>query len=332
MNRLLCRDTPKVLPNCDSPANLATSFLKFFDNKISKLCSSIPSHFMDEPNSSFPETNTLSLSKFEPCTETEIRKLILSSSNATCPLDVIPTKLIKSCLDALAPPITRLINLSLSEGIFPDTFKHAVVSPLLKKPSLPKNDLSNYRPISNLNFISKILEKVIYARLSKHIESFPSLSRFQSAYRKHHSTETALLRVQNDLNLAIERKHISALILLDLSAAFDTTDHNILLNRLNTSFGISNSALSLLTSYLSDRSQSINIGNEFSSKSPLSRGVPQGSVLGPLLFTLYTTPISHLLNTLSLPHHLYADDTQLYLSFSSSDAEQSLCSTFFCSG
>ena len=153
---------------------------------------------------------------------------------------------------------------------------------------------------------------------------FPSLSRFQSAYRKFHSTETALLRVQNDLNLAIDRKQLSALVLLDLPAAFDTIDHDILLNRLSTSFGISNSALSLLTSYLSCRSQAIHIGNESSSILPLSRGVPQGSVLGPLLFALYTTPISRVIEGLPLKSHLYADDTQLYLSFSSSHADQSL--------
>ena len=126
------------------------------------------------------------------------------------------------------------------------------------------------------------------------------------------------------MNLAINLKQVSSLILLDLSAAFDTIDHKILLNRLSTSFGISNSALSLLTSYLSSRTQAVLIGNASSSTLPLSRGVPQGSVLGPLLFTLYTSPISHLIENLSLHFHLYADDTQLYLSFASSNVDQSL--------
>src|SRR5688572_27226751 len=102
--------------------------------------------------------------------------------------------------------------ISLSEGNFPDTFKRAVVLPLLKKHSLPKDDLSSYRPISNLNFISKVLKKVVYSRLCTHLESFPSLSQFQSAYRKFHSTETALLRIHNDLLLAINRQHVSALV------------------------------------------------------------------------------------------------------------------------
>ena len=108
--------------------------------------------------------------------------------------------MLKSCVDVLTAPITNLVDLSVSdsEGIFPDVFKLAVVSPLLKKHTLPKEELSSYRPISNLNFVSKILEKVIFARLSAHLESFESLSPYQSAYRKFHSTETALTRIHSD--------------------------------------------------------------------------------------------------------------------------------------
>jgi hypothetical protein len=113
----------------------------------------------------------------------------------------------------------------------------------------------------------------------------------------------------------MNRQRVSALVLLDLSAAFDTIDHNILLSRLNSCFGISNSAHSLLSSYLSHRSQSVAIDRSFSPSLPLQRGVPQGSVLGPLLFTLYTTPLSYLLTESSLQFHFYADDTQIYLSF-----------------
>ena len=124
---------------------------------------------------------------------TKFVNIILSSTDSSCSLDLIPTKLLKSCIEPLTPPLTHLINLSLSEGTFPTQFKHAVVTPLLKKQSLPKNDLSSYRPISNLNFVSKVLERVLYSRLCNHLESFPSLSPFQSAYRKFYSTETALI-------------------------------------------------------------------------------------------------------------------------------------------
>ena len=254
----------------------------------------------------------------------EVRHAILSSSNSTCPLDVIPTKLLKSCIEALLLPVMTLINLSLSEGIFPTTFKTALVKPLLKKYSLPSDDLSSYRPISNLNFISKILEKIIHVRITSHLQSFPSFCPFQSAYRKFHSTETALLRIQNDLLLAVDQRKLSALVLLDLSAAFDTIDHSILLTRLSTTFGISGSALSLLTSYLTDRSQSVTIDSHSTPPSPMNTGVPQGSVLGPLLFTLYTTPLSYIFSATPISYHLYADDTQLYISFNISDAANSL--------
>ena len=325
LDSLLGRSTPKSLPSSDSPSALATSFLNFFNDKITKLCCSIPSSGNSSDTvvaSNMPKPPLLS--NFDLASPVEIRNLILASTDSSCSLDIIPTKLLKTCIDALVIPITHLINLSLSQGIFPSPFKHAVVSPLLKKQSLPKDDLSSYRPISNLNFISKILEKVIYVRLCKHLESFPSLSHFQSAYRRFHSTETALLRIHNDLNSAMNRQQVSALVLLDLSAAFDTIDHNILTNRLSTCFGISESAFSLLSSYLSCRTQSVIIGQDCSSELPLLRGVPQGSVLGPLLFSLYTTPLSYVLDEASIQFHFYADDTQLYISFSSSDSDQSL--------
>src|SRR5438132_6417982 len=153
---------------------------------------------------------------------------------------------------------------------------------------------------------------------------FPSLSQFQSAYRKFHSTETALLRIQNDLLLAMNRQHVSALVLLDLSAAFDTIVHTILLNRLKSTFSISDSAFSMVSSYLCNHSQSVAFHHECSPTLPLLRSVPQGSVLGPLLFSLYTTPLSNILADSSVQFHFYADDTQLYISFSSSESSQSL--------
>ncbi len=322
LDSLLGRTIPKSLPNSNSPSTLASNFLNFFDDKITRLCSSIPPCPETISYPSMP--NPPLLLNFKPASLEEIRHLILCSTDSSCSLDAIPTKLLKSCIDALLLPITHLVNLSLSEGIFPSTFKNAVVSPLLKKQSLPKDDLSSYRPISNLNFISKILEKIIYTRLCSHLESFPSLSCFQSAYRKLHSTETALLSIHNDLCLALNSQKVSALVLLDLSAAFDTIDHNILTSRLKTCFGISDSAFSLISSYLSGRTQSVIIDNERSPELPLLRGVPQGSVLGPLLFSLYTTPLSYVLDNASIKFHFYADDTQLYISFSSSDSDLKL--------
>ena len=229
----------------------------------------------------------------------------------------------KLCFDELGPTIINIINFSLSEGIFPSSFKQAIVHPLLKKP-LPDDDLNNFRPISNLNFISKILEKVVASRIQSHLLSNSLSSSFQSAYRMFHSTETTLLGIYNDLILAMDRGEVTSLILLDLSAAFDTVDHSILLHRLQHWFGLHGTSLDWFSSYLTSRSQAVFIQNSTSSFSNLSCGVPQGSVLGPFLFTLYTTALGSVISKNSIKYHLYADDTQLYISFTPSNSTSSL--------
>ena len=182
---------------------------------------------------------------------------------------------------------------------------------MLKKPSLDKNLLKNYRPISNLPFLSKILEKVVLHKLLSHLQENNLSNPFQSAYRSGCSTETVLLRIVNDILSALDNDNISVLLLLDLSAAFDTLDHQILLSRLNSVFGIQSTALQWFHSYLSDRYQSTSVNNSSSSPSQLMFGVPQGSVLGPILFVLYTAPLSDIIANHSVNHQLFADDTQL---------------------
>ena len=175
--------------------------------------------------------------------------------------------------------------------------------------------MKNYRPVSNFSFLSKILEKVVASRLNSHINSSHTSNDYQSASRKFHSTETALLKIHSDILSSMDDGRVTALTLLDLSAAFDTIDHTILLSRLGNWFGVSGKALDWFKSYLTGRSQRIKLGNCLSSRSDLSFGVPQGSVLGPLLFILYTTPLSRMISGHTTPHHLYADDSQLYVSF-----------------
>ncbi len=158
-----------------------------------------------------------------------------------------------------------------------------------------RKDLVNYRPISNLPFLSKILEKVISSQLYSFLEKNGICEEFQSGFRPYHSTETALIRVTNDLLLSSNCGCISLLVLLDLSTAFDTIDHNILLNRLENFVGISGSALAWFKSYLSDRHQFVAVNEEVSYRSQVQYGVPQGSVLGPLLFTLYMLPLGDII-------------------------------------
>ena len=322
-NSLLCRSSPTTLPSTQSNSDLASAFLDFFSAKIAKLSAAFSSTPVS-PSDHSSSTTLPVLSTFKPATLEEVRAAIMQSSNSSCSLDTVPTFLLKSCLEALLQPITNIVNLSLIKGTFPLSFKHAILRPLLKKSSLPHEDLSSYRPVSNLNFISKVIEKIVATRLSDHLNTFSLRSPFQSAYRKFHSIETALLRISNDILLACEQQKVTALVLLDLSAAFDTIDHSMLLSRLSTTFGITGSALDFFTSYLSHRTQSVLIGSDSSPPSPLCTGVPQGSVLGPLLFCLYTTPLSTILSAFPVTPHFYADDTQLYISFSATELDTSL--------
>ena len=222
----------------------------------------------------------------------------------------IPTSFTKQYLDTLVPVITKIINTSLTIGIVPDCFKSAIVKPLLKKPGLDVNDLKNLRPVSNLPFLSKILEKVLLAQLVSHLSRNNLREVCQSAYRQNHSTETLLLSVTDSLLCKADNRLVSLLTLLDQSAAFDTVDHKILLNRLSYSFDISGTVFKWFISYLTNRTQSVSVGD--SSPLPLKYGVPQGSVLRPILFTLYCQPVSDKIREHNISYQKCADDTQLH--------------------
>jgi hypothetical protein len=328
VNKLLHRKSDLKLPSNASSSSVADLFSSFFADKIIKLRSPLYGKIdrTASPHFPSPPSKPPLLSHLEPATEDEVLKLLSSSPNKQCDLDPIPTQLLKQCSTILLPTITKIINLSLSAGVFPSAFKEAIVKPLLKKPSLDKESLANYRLISNLSFMSKLTEKIVKARLSKHLSDNSLWNNHQSAYLKHNSTEFVLLSLYNHLIAAIDNQYVSCLCLLDLSAAFDTIDHSILLERLNIWFGISQNALSWFKSYLSSRSFVVHSLNLSSNPTPIDIGVPQGSVLGPLLFILYTTPLSSLINSSCVSHHLYADDTQLFISFPPISFQASLTS------
>lgn len=214
------------------PVNvLPDAFGNYFQKKVLDIRKKL-----DESTQTIPQfelfTGSFS-SKFEPVTPTFVKSVIKSSPLKSCSLDPIPTSLLLTHLDCLIDPITTIINESLSTGIVPMAFKTAVVIPNLKKQSLSPEDFKNFRPVSNLPFLSKILEKVVLAQLKEHLVRNDLNEVNQSAYKEFHNTETALLKIQNDLLLEADKGNISILALLDLSAAFDTIDHHILIDRLS---------------------------------------------------------------------------------------------------
>ena len=230
--------------------------------------------------------------------------------------------MVKDCIDDLLPAISKMVNSSLVDGHFPDTWKETLVKPKLKKTNV---DLikKNYRPVSNLAFLSKVTERIAAKQICGHLSINNLFPEFQSAYRNFHSTETALLRTRNDILINMNKQHVTLLVFLDLSAAFDTVDHDILLRRLKYKFGICDNALAWFRSYLVDRSQRVVIENVMSNSFDMKYGVPQGSCLGPLLFILYTSKLFDVIHHHLPTAHCFADDTELYLAFNpSSDAAQ----------
>ena len=263
------------------------------------------------------------MDELPPVTADDVEKLIGSALNKTCQLDPAPIWLVKDMRALLSPFTTVLFNKSLVTGCFPSEFKQAVIRPLLKKTGLDANDLKNYRPVSNLSFLSKLLERVVQVRLHAFLDSNGLMPNMQSAYRRFHSTETAVTTVLNDILMAADTGQMSALCLLDLTAAFDTVDHDLLLLRLERQFGLCGVVLQWLRSYLTGRTFRVVYSNGTSFIVCILCSVPQGSVLGPLLFILYLADLADLVTRHNVNLHVYADDTQLYLHFRRDDMTSS---------
>ena len=335
VDSLLGRGKSTKLPTSSSSFELAEKFNSFFSVKIYKIRENLDDMKDSVDNLSFDISSSLhssheKVSEFAPASEEEIQKIILNASNATCASDPVPSSFVKKILSSLLTFVTMLVNMCLSFGQFPSNLKSAIVCPLLKKPTLDPEELKHYRPVSNLSFLSKVIEKVIANRLVQHLKKFGLIDIFQSAYRKCHSTETALLKVQNDVLKQIDKGRQVYLILLDLSAAFDTIDQNILIEFLQNYVGLCGPALDIFKSYLSNRTQKISINGMFSAMQDLLFGVPQGSVLGPLVFCIYTLPLCAILRHHNIDYHIYADDTQLYCSFDSNLASDTLDKIMLC--
>jgi hypothetical protein len=319
----------------ENPTGFCENLCKFFAEKITKLHNLNVTFLtglgqMLDPFTHDQVHSQPMLTTFTPVTPAEAAKLFSMTRIKLSSADSFPSSIIKACHGSFSIIISNLANLSFNQGRFPSRYKTAIVTPILKKPKLNPDDLSSYRPISNLNTISKILERLALTRLSPHIISSSNFNPLQSAYRKHHSTETCLLKTLSDVYSAIDNGSSALIVALDLSAAFDTVCHNTLLSRLQHMFGLSDLPLLWISSYLSDRMQVVSAAGKTSSVSVLSSGVPQGSVLGPLLFTSYTSPVVHLVSSFGLCHQQYADDTQVYVTLAKNDPHTALNNLDLC--
>ena len=282
-----------------------------FNNFFSQIGENLASKFSRDNNTDYkkylgsPADQSILLHKIN---QKEIDNAIknLKNSSSSGP-DEITSKFVKLSAPILIPALDKIFNLALKSGIYPNKLKIAKVVPVYKKGV--STLVSNYRPISILNTINKIFEKILHIRLTKFIEDSNLLYKYQFGFRKNHSTELALIEIVDQIRLSLDNNNMTCGIFIDLSKAFDTVNHDILIEKLEH-YGIRGKALDLIRSYLNDREQYAIIDKCKSSTKPIRCGVPQGSVLGPLFFILF---INDLPNCCPLGNvRIFADDTNVF--------------------
>ena len=271
------------------------SFANFFIDKIIKIYNEI--EFNSDNNLRDKYIDTLKkptcISEAIPTiTSTYIERLIrLTHFKTNIYIDCMTPQLLKLNIRFISLIYSNLINKCITHNNFPLSLKHSIITPIIKKTSLDYSIPNNYRPISNLSLLSKIFERIIATHIIKHITANSLDNTLQSAYKPYHNTETLLLNFTNYISHNIKNNRFVILILLDLTAAFDTINHNILFAKLH-SIGIHNTIIQLIKSYLTERTFNIKSDKLSKNFNCSQIGVLQGSVLGPLLFNIYIYPIS----------------------------------------
>ena len=309
VNNVTTKNIDVGWPDHISDDQLAEDFASYFQGKIDKIHNSL----RDRPKFSTPELDVPKLMRLAPLTEKQVSKIVNSLKSKSCEFDAISTTILKKMLPKVIPLITNIVNISMGEECFCREWKMAVVRPLLKKLGL-QLVFTNYRPVSNLIFVSKIMEWCIPLQLSKHCEDYNLQPDYQSAYKEHYSCEMAILKVSNDLLWGVEKQSITLLVALDLSAAFDTIDHDILLSILRNKYGIEGEALKWFDEYLRPCSFKFNVNGTYSKEKNLEVSVLQGRCVGANIFNLYCSPLQNV-----VPEDLqlsgFADDHSVRKSF-----------------
>lgn len=291
------------------PTKIANKFNEFFTNIGPSLAAKIPPP--DNINDNICPISNASHSIFlSPATQEEILDVTSTlKASTSCGVDGISSNILRQIMPNIIDPVVYIFNLSISTGSVPSPLKVAKVIPIFKAGD--KHSFSNYRPISILPALSKVLEKLIYSRIIKFLNKYNILSDNQFGFRAKHSTYMAINKLYDKITTALDQKLCTVGIFLDLSKAFDTLDHQILLNKLN-SYGIRGLANLWIKNYLMNRNQFVMFNYHSSSISLIRCGVPQGSILGPLLFLIYINDLSRCSSILQFI--MFADDTNIIYS------------------
>ena len=311
--------TKNPMPTGENNQVLADKFADFFIDKILNIRNQLDNEDLFSPDSQNVET----MKSFRLLSEEEVELIIRGLSSKSCELDVIPTSLLKDILPSVLPIITRLINTSLKDGAFVETWKLAIVRPLLKKVGLELID-KNYRPVSNLTFLSKVLEKAALNQFINHCNEHSLLPDYQSAYREHYRCETTLIKLTNNVLWSMERGRVSAVVMIDLSAAFHTVDHGLLLEVPGKCFGLEGTCLRWYANYLCPRVFQVCINDCYSEEKNLTFSVPQGSLNGLFLYLAYASTIKDFLDSRHHETNIYGfvDDHALRAEFVSGSEDE----------